>query len=778
MRPARQQPDRVRLAGAADRRARTGGRRPSRCPRTPARSGGSRCGRRSCPRAGARGARRAGVGRRAARGPRPRPARLGRRPRRGRRRLGLVPALPRRRAARVPLARAAGRVPGRPARGARRARPRGRDAAGARPRRGGARSTRRSTGSRAPRRRRRPPPTSCTSPPRAGRRSRRSCTRRCTGRRWCSPSTASTCARPTSPRRAAATRRAAASPPRALARGLARAAYAGADVVAPGDRRQRLLGDGARDRPGEDPRALQRAAPAGASRRRRRGRGPWSSVGRIDPLKDIHTMLRVAAETLRLRPRRALPALRPGAPTARRPTAARAWRCTSGSACGDRFRFMGRDGDPDGVVRDADVVLMTSISEGLPMSILEAMGAGPARSSPTGVGGVPDVVTGCGVVAAPGDDHALAMAVVMLLRNPELAWRLGQRGHGRLGRIFNESACVDGYRELLQAVAAPVSGAAPAAIGLARMTAARAGAGRRRLARRGAARARARRTCSRPRSCSRPGPASRRSARSRRRARLMPEAPAAPQPSVGRLPAPSAQRPACCSRRGVRRHRHGDRVLGGAAGVEPGRRGGRARADRSRCRSRSRCSGRCAAATSNARGRRAARRSAPWAACVGAAALAAVPAAVARRSPARLAGLLTVTLDRRDDPASGAAGRRVYVRDHRARATRARWSPGWRAGRARRGRRGATAAAVAARAARAGGRAARPPPGRWARAVAAGAIGAGLGAHARARPDRELDRGRRSGARAAALDRRERSGPATTCATSSRRSRARCRVSR
>jgi polysaccharide biosynthesis protein PelF len=99
------------------------------------------------------------------------------------------------------------------------------------------------------------------------------------------------------------------------------------------------------------------------------------------------------------------------------------------------------------------VVLMTSISEGLPMSILEAMSQGRPVVS-TGVGGVPDVVKGCGVVTAPGDDHGLALAVVTLLRNPELAWRLGQRGHGRLGRIFNEAACVERYRELLGAIAA------------------------------------------------------------------------------------------------------------------------------------------------------------------------------------------------------------------------------------------------------------------------------------------------------------------------------------
>ena len=83
------------------------------------------------------------------------------------------------------------------------------------------------------------------------------------------------------------------------------------------------------------------------------------------------------------------------------------------------------------------------------MSILEAMSeARPVVS--TGVGGVPDVVTGCGVVTPPGDDHGLAMAAVMLLRNPDLAWSLGQRGHARLGRIFNEAACVDGYRDLLR----------------------------------------------------------------------------------------------------------------------------------------------------------------------------------------------------------------------------------------------------------------------------------------------------------------------------------------
>ena len=175
------------------------------------------------------------------------------------------------------------------------------------------------------------------------------------------------------------------------------------------------------------------------------------SVGRIDPLKDIHTLLRVAAGTLKLIPDARF--LHYGSVSPGQEAYERSCRSLHARlGLGDRFRFMGRTTDPNGAVRDADVVLMTSISEGLPMSILEAMGQGRPVVS-TGVGGVPDVVTGCGVVTPPGDDHGLAMGVVMLLRNPELASRLGRRGHARLGRIFNKAACVDAYRDLLSKTA-------------------------------------------------------------------------------------------------------------------------------------------------------------------------------------------------------------------------------------------------------------------------------------------------------------------------------------
>jgi glycosyltransferase involved in cell wall biosynthesis len=248
-----------------------------------------------------------------------------------------------------------------------------------------------------------------------------------------------------------------------VARGLARVAYQGADVVSPVTDANAYWEMGL----GIDPSKIlvlynglrQPSAPTAPPRSR-----TIVSVGRIDPLKDVQTTLRVAAETLRTVPDAQFLHYGPvpdGEDSYDRSCKALHKRLE----LGDRFRFMGPTIDPNGVMRAADVVLMTSISEGLPMSILEAMGQGRPVVS-TGVGGVPDVVRGCGVVCAPGDDHALAMAVVMLLRNPDLAWRLGQRGHDRLGRIFNESACIEGYRELLWTMARPTEARAPV-VGLA-----------------------------------------------------------------------------------------------------------------------------------------------------------------------------------------------------------------------------------------------------------------------------------------------------------------------
>jgi polysaccharide biosynthesis protein PelF len=235
-----------------------------------------------------------------------------------------------------------------------------------------------------------------------------------------------------------------------LARGLARAAYFAADLVAPvtdaNSVWERQLG--------VDPRKIRviyNGVELGADPPPPPGTCTVVSVGRIDPLKDVHTMLRVAAEVVARLPRARF--LHYGPVTKGEEAYARACHALHQElALGDSFRFMGPTSEPNAVLRAADVFLMTSISEGLPLSVLEALAQ--ARSVvATGVGGVGDVVRGCGIVVPPGDVAALASAVCALLHNPALSSRLGRRGYARVRRRFTRDACTSGYRDVLAELA-------------------------------------------------------------------------------------------------------------------------------------------------------------------------------------------------------------------------------------------------------------------------------------------------------------------------------------
>jgi glycosyltransferase involved in cell wall biosynthesis len=241
-----------------------------------------------------------------------------------------------------------------------------------------------------------------------------------------------------------------------LARGLARSAYAAADVISPVTDANASWEVGL----GVDPSKIcvirngveQPPEPTQAP-----ANGTVVAVGRVDPLKDVHTMLRVAAEVTSRMPEATFRYYGP----VTQGQEAYGRSCNELHArlgLGDRFQFMGPTSDPNGAIREADLVLMTSISEGLPMALLEAMSqARPVVS--TGVGGVPEVVRGCGLVAAPGDTHSLALSTLTLLRNPQLASELGKRGHARVQRIFARSASLTGYRDLFARVASTAEAA-------------------------------------------------------------------------------------------------------------------------------------------------------------------------------------------------------------------------------------------------------------------------------------------------------------------------------
>lgn len=105
------------------------------------------------------------------------------------------------------------------------------------------------------------------------------------------------------------------------------------------------------------------------------------------------------------------------------------------------------------LLRAADVFVLASTSEGLPMALLEAMSHGLAIVA-TAVGGVPDVVTDGGeaLLVEPGDAAALAAALGELGSDPELRRRLGAAALRRSAEFSPEAvaARIEAiYRRLL-----------------------------------------------------------------------------------------------------------------------------------------------------------------------------------------------------------------------------------------------------------------------------------------------------------------------------------------
>ncbi len=112
----------------------------------------------------------------------------------------------------------------------------------------------------------------------------------------------------------------------------------------------------------------------------------------------------------------------------------------------DRFVLTGFRPDVPALLRRMDVCCLTSRAEGMPNAILEAMAAGRPVVA-TRVGGVPELVSDGdnGFLIEPGDDRGFAEAVSRLLRQPELARRMGRRGH-ELAR--QRHGCEDAVRRL------------------------------------------------------------------------------------------------------------------------------------------------------------------------------------------------------------------------------------------------------------------------------------------------------------------------------------------
>ncbi len=121
---------------------------------------------------------------------------------------------------------------------------------------------------------------------------------------------------------------------------------------------------------------------------------------------------------------------------------------------GQQFTFLGHRDDALDLMVAADVFVLASHQEGLPVAMMEAASVGTAIVA-TAVGGVPQVITDGvnGLVVPPGDPQALAAALERVSSDPALRERLGRRAMADSSRydIARAAAEIEGIYTSLRA---------------------------------------------------------------------------------------------------------------------------------------------------------------------------------------------------------------------------------------------------------------------------------------------------------------------------------------
>jgi glycosyltransferase involved in cell wall biosynthesis len=126
---------------------------------------------------------------------------------------------------------------------------------------------------------------------------------------------------------------------------------------------------------------------------------------------------------------------------------------------GAHVRFLGLRRDVPRILAAGDVFALSSLWEGLPMVLLEAMAAGLPCVA-TRVGGVPEAIRDReeGLLVPPGDAEALAESLISCLEDRDLATRLTTRAKARVDRDFSARRMADEYASLYEELIAASRG--------------------------------------------------------------------------------------------------------------------------------------------------------------------------------------------------------------------------------------------------------------------------------------------------------------------------------
>ena len=169
------------------------------------------------------------------------------------------------------------------------------------------------------------------------------------------------------------------------------------------------------------------------------------TVGRMVPVKDFNLFLEVAAEIKKHTDAVRFSILGDG------PLKKQLIKRAHELKIGDCVQFLTPRQDPLSYYQSLDLYLNTSLHEGIPLSILEAMACGKPAVAPR-VGGMPEIISNgeYGLLVEGREPERFVSSCMMLMNNRKLSLRMGESASKRIETYFSSFKMAESYRQVYQ----------------------------------------------------------------------------------------------------------------------------------------------------------------------------------------------------------------------------------------------------------------------------------------------------------------------------------------
>lgn len=174
----------------------------------------------------------------------------------------------------------------------------------------------------------------------------------------------------------------------------------------------------------------------------------FGTVGRLEEEKDHRTLLNAFSKLSEKDPRAKLLMIGDGRLRKELEIHAK----TRG--LGESVLFLGNRTDVPEILSMLDVFVLTSIREGLPIAVIEAMGARKPVIC-TDVGSIKSLVQDGinGLLVPPRDEDAICRAMLKLQGNPSMREEMGERGHDLALMSFSMNSMIEQYEGIYRSLA-------------------------------------------------------------------------------------------------------------------------------------------------------------------------------------------------------------------------------------------------------------------------------------------------------------------------------------